>query len=256
MKLSLKLLMGAMLVPVYAYAGDFAATVNRVGIPNSEVEQMLRNDPRLKQAPEGRKLAVDSLINGEVAVQAAQKAKLDRNPDVKAAIEAATRQVLVNALIGKYLRENPVSESAIKKRYSELVHKMPKTEYRIRHILVKTRNEADEILEQLDDDKPFAQLAVRSQDTQTAKRGGELGWVAPNFLIPEIAERVRKMKPGGDPVIVKTAQGFDVLQVMEARPAKAPPLTQVRDTLRRQLQQEAAQAYIANLRSLATIKFE
>lgn len=254
MKLSLKFLLGAMLVPMYAAGGEYAATVNRVGIPSSEVEQLLRSDARLKQAPEGRKIALDSLINGEVVVQAAKAAKLDKSPEVKAAVEAATRQILANAVIASYLQENPVSESAIKSRYDDLVRKMPKTEYRVRHILLKTRNEAEDVLKQLADDKPFAELASRSQDAQTAKRGGELGWIAPSFLVPQIAERVQAMKPGDKPALIETAMGFDVLEVMETRPAKPPKLDAVHDSIRGQLQQEAAQAYVAELRSRANIK--
>src|SRR5690606_29626668 len=55
---------------------------------------------------------------------------------------------------------------------------------RVRHILVETEEEANEIREQLVNGADFAALARKhSIDPGSAERGGDLGWVARNRMV-------------------------------------------------------------------------
>ncbi len=231
-----------------------AAKVNDATIPDQEVDQILKSNPALAQNPQGRQFVINTLVNNELLYQKAKTQRLDNDAEVKTAIDAATRQILINAAIARYVRENPISDAAVRQRYNQLVQNMPKEEYRIRHIMVKTQDEANDLIRRLQrNKKAFATLAAQSLDTGTAGKGGELGWVAPNFLLPEIAAEVIKLKPGQIGGPIQTPQGWDVIEVMEQRTAKAPRFDEAKDQVRAQLQQEAIQKYLVELRNQAKV---
>ena len=231
-----------------------AAKVNDATIPDQEVDQILKSNPALAQNPQGRQFVINTLVNNELLYQKAKTQRLDNDAEVKTAIDAATRQILINAAIARYVRENPISDAAVCQRYNQLVQNMPKEEYRIRHIMVKTQDEANDLIRRLQrNKKAFATLAAQSLDTGTAGKGGELGWVAPNFLLPEIAAEVIKLKPGQIGGPIQTPQGWDVIEVMEQRTAKAPRFDEAKDQVRAQLQQEEIQKYLVELRNQAKV---
>ena len=230
------------------------AKVNDVTISDQEVDQILKNNPALAQNPQGRPFVINTLISNELLHQKAKAQRLDSDGEVKTAIDAATRQILINAATARYLRDNPVSDAAVRQRYDQLVKNMPKEEYRIRHIMVKSQDEANDLLRRLQrSKKSFAALAAQSLDAGTAGKGGELGWIAPNFLLPEIAAEVLKLKPGQIGGPIQTPQGWDIIEVMDKRKAKAPSLDQVKEQVRAQLQQEALQQYLVDLRNQAKV---
>lgn len=57
------------------------------------------------------------LTQQTVLLQEAKKAKLDRNSDVKQAIEAARNQVLINAVMRDWAKKNPVKDEDVRKAY-------------------------------------------------------------------------------------------------------------------------------------------
>lgn len=235
------------------HAAD-VARVNGVGIPEIKVEQLLKANPGLAGNPQARQAAITNLINTEVVLQVAKKKGFNKKSDVRAAIEAATRQILVNAVTASYLEERPVSDSAVKRRYDELLKNMPEEEYRVRHIMVGTQEEAERVLNKVEgSDRAFAEAARQSLDSTTAARAGEIGWVLPTALFPEV--RVALAKAGKDkPVIVQLGQGWDVVELMDTRKAVAPNFPDIKDQIRVQLQNEAIQAYVNELRQQARIE--
>jgi len=235
-----------------------AATVAKVGdvtISDQQVEQLLKSNPALAQSPQGRQLALNILISQELLYQQAKAQRLEGDAEVKTAIDGATRQILVNASQVRYLREHPVSDAAVRERYNQIINTMPKDqeEYRIRHILVKTKGEADDIQKQLKRGKSFADLASQSLDVNAARQGGELGWIMPSFLVPEIKAEVERMKPGQTSAPIQTTQGWDIVQVMDKRRAQAPTFETVKEQLRAQLQQAALQQYVQELRNKGNV---
>jgi peptidyl-prolyl cis-trans isomerase C len=239
-----------------AHAAESAAMVNGIAIPETEVEQLVRSSPVHEQGQKARELALNSLVNGELMVQAARRGGLDKTAEAKQAIEAATRQILANAAAAQYLKSHPLSDTAVRARYDEMVRTMPKEEFRLRHILTKSKEEAEEVAADLRSGKTFEQLAPKSLDKASADKGGELGWVPPNLLRPGVEVAVTKLKPAEVSVPIQTELGWEVVQWEEKRPTNVPTLEAVKEQIRERLQQEAIQGYIAELRGKATIKLD
>src|SRR3546814_3542966 len=78
------------------------------------------------------------MVNRLVAVQAAEKAGIDKQADVKQEIELARQGILVRALMADHLKKNPVTDAKIQAEYDQIKKEQAgKQEYKLRHILVK-----------------------------------------------------------------------------------------------------------------------
>ena len=83
-----------------------------------------------------------------------------------------------------------------------------------RHILVKTKAEAETLKKQLADGADFAVLAKKHSSCSSAKRGGDLGEFKPGKMLPAFDKVVFKMpllKVHGP---VKTKFGFHLIETI------------------------------------------
>src|SRR3546814_8218618 len=60
------------------------------------------------------------MVNRLVAVQAAEKAGIDKQADVKQEIELARQGILVRALMADHLKKNPVTDAKIQAEYDQI----------------------------------------------------------------------------------------------------------------------------------------
>lgn len=98
----------------------------------------------------------------------------------------------------------------------------------------------------------FAQLArEQSEQPESAAKGGDIGVLPENRLVPEIHTAVRSLKPGETIGPIKTAQGLHFLKLLDKKPEPMPPLAEVRErivnALRARRAQELEQAYLNEL---------
>ena len=102
-------------------------------------------------------------------------------------------------------------------------------EYRISHILVLVpeqasaeqiqarRARAEDALKALKEGRDFAQVAAGYSDAADALQGGNLGWRAHGRLPTVFAEVVPNLKPGDSSDILKSANGFHIVKLLESR---------------------------------------
>lgn len=98
---------------------------------------------------------------------------------------------------------------------------------RVRHILIKTNDLiSDEyaksrllgIKERLENDEDFATLArAHSDDTSSAIKGGELGWVSSGALVKPFEETMNKLSPNELSNPIQTQFGWHLIQVQERK---------------------------------------
>jgi peptidyl-prolyl cis-trans isomerase D len=112
-----------------------------------------------------------------------------------------------------------------------------------RHILVETVEEANEVIEALQNGESFASLAqARSTDTGSGQRGGELGWTAASGFVEEFATAILAAPIGEIVGPVETEFGFHVIQV------RAREDREIEGSERDQLRQVEFTRWLENLR--------
>ena len=83
-----------------------------------------------------------------------------------------------------------------------------------RHILVKTKEEAEKLKQRLAKGEDFAKLAKKHSLCNSAKRGGELGEIKPGAMVKAFDNVVFKKKVLEIHGPVKTKFGFHLIQTI------------------------------------------
>jgi peptidyl-prolyl cis-trans isomerase C len=232
----------AMTLPVYA---KDLVTVNGQGITQDQFDQFvaLLISQGAQDSPQLRAQVKQEMINRLVAVQAAEKAGLQKDPAVQQETQLAQQSILVRALMAKYLKDHPVTDADLQKEYDTLkAQQADRKEYKLRHILVKDEDQAKTIIKAIKSKKTTFEAAAKkdSIDTGSGKNGGELGWGPATNYVPEFAKAVESMKKGElSAAPVKTQFGWHVIQLEDERAVAFPTFDEAKSQLQEMMRQQA-----------------
>lgn len=115
-----------------------------------------------------------------------------------------------------------VRPAIIRERYREKVVPDAAPQVHVRHILVRTREEARKVLADLEGGAKFEVLArERSQDQSNSSKGGDLGWAVREAYVPAFSKAAFALtKPGQLSGPVETEFGWHVIQLLERSPRR------------------------------------
>lgn len=241
------------------------ATVNGDKIMGADYQNYLQLRQQqvgpLPDKDKEKQVVLDEMIEKMLLAQYAADSKLDKDPEVSSLMKRVREEILVQAVKRKLLRENPITDDDVKKRFEQEVENTHKTEYKVRHILVKEETEAKDILAQLGKGTKFDKLAKdKSMDTQSGKNGGELGWINQGMVVPEFFNAVMAMKKGAvSAAPVKSDFGWHIIMVEDTRPLKIPTFEQfmsdqrARANIQRKMQDEKIGNLVKDLKGKAKI---
>jgi peptidyl-prolyl cis-trans isomerase SurA len=133
----------------------------------------------------------------------------------------------------------------------------PPTEAENEAALATAHAKAQDVLEQLHKGAAFADLAKKNSDGPSAKDGGDLSVFNRGTLAKELEDKVFALKAGETTDVIRTKQGYVILQVTEHQAAGIPTLKEaeprIQDALYMQKLQPALRAYLTTLREQAFI---
>ena len=234
------------------------ASAGDIAVPAEQLELILKE--RLAQGqpdtPELRAVLRDELVNRELFMRAAKAKGIDRAPAMKTQMQVASDSILIRAYINEYLTANPVTDDVLKKEYETIKAGLGDKEYRARHILVEKKDEAENIIKQLQGGAKFEELAkANSKDPGSKDNGGDLDWAVPsNFVKPFSDALIALQKGKYTPTPVQSPFGFHVIQLDDTRDAKAPAYDEVKPQLAQRLQGQVIEKHLAELRVKAGVK--
>jgi peptidyl-prolyl cis-trans isomerase C len=252
-------IIGALLLAGVAFTAQAAepATVNGKAIKQSLVDAIVKEALANGAKDEGnlRATIVSQLINNELLVQEAQKSGLDKQPDFLAKQELRNRELLANIYLQDYLTKNPIDDKTLQAEYDKFKAQMGDKEYKASHILVKTEQEAKDIIAQLSKNGDFAKIArEKSQDPGSKDKGGDLGWFPPAAMVKPFSDAVSKLQKGlYTTVPVQTQFGWHVIKLEDIRDSQPPAFDKVKDDLRKNMQKQQLQKLITDLQAKAKI---
>jgi len=208
-----------------------------------------------------RKVVLDELIDKMLLAQYAIDNKLDKDSEVSTLLKRIREEILGQAAKRKQLRDHPVTEADVKQRFEQEVEKTHKTEYKVRHILLKEEKEANDVIMQLGKGAKFEKLAKsKSIDTQSGNSSGEIGWINQGMVVPDFFNAVMEMKKGAvSTTPVKTDFGWHIIKLEDTRPLKVPTFEsfmsdqQARTNIYRKMQNDRIDDLTKDLKSKAKI---
>lgn len=199
---------------------------------------------------------VEELVQRELLVQDALQKKLDQSPEIIDRLEEAKKAILTQADVQNFMKTNPVTDAEIKAEYDSKVAGANATEYKARHILVKTEDEAKKLIAELDKGGDFAKLANKySLDGKEAQNGGDLGWFVASQMVEPFSKAVIALEKGKytkEPV--QTQFGWHVILREDSRQQTPPPLEAVKDQLMPFLQRKKVQDMLEQKRKEAKVE--
>ena len=186
--------------PAAAAAKDGpVATVNGVQIPRQRLDLVVRQQTA-RGATDSEKMRAqvrEALINNELLIQEANRSGIAKKAEVQQQIDLTRQEVIANAMVGEYLRTRPVSEAEIQKEYDRAKAQTGDKEYKARHVLVATEEDARSVLAELKKGGKFDDIAQkRSLDEGTRPRGGDLDWNVPSNFDKAFADAMVKLEKG------------------------------------------------------------
>ena len=222
-------------------ANRVVARVNQVEITYGEFKSRLESFERERGSIPREKWGevLRGMMQEEILLQGATAEGLDKEAGIKARLEQARRQVLIEELIRrKVLAQAQVTDEEARTMYEKSKPLFSTESVTTSHIMVKTQVEAEAILKELQAGKDFAELAkAKSQDTGSAEKGGDLGSLRRGQTVPEFEEEAFRLKDGELSAVIQTQYGFHILKG-GPHAAAVQPFDEVRDRIRQMLLQE------------------
>ncbi|MFE6610942.1 peptidyl-prolyl cis-trans isomerase [Amycolatopsis sp. NPDC057786] len=161
-----------------------------------------------------------------------------------AVIDEIKRQLAVSQLFDSVTKGSSVSDAEVADAFAQRKAQLDNPERRqIANIVVRTKEDADRVLADLNAGTPFETLvAQRSLDGATRGKGGDLGQVTAAQLEDEYGKAAFAVPAGGRFGPTQTKNGWNVGWVRQVLPPQPAVLDQVKDRLKQQLVLEKALA--------------
>ncbi len=245
--------------PAAAASAEVAATVDGTPITKVQLDGIMQQQAAqgMPDTADSRKMVVDNLALQILVAKEATAKGLDKTPEVAGNLEMARQSILANAFVKDYIKTAAVTDEALKAEYETFKAKSGGNEYKARHILVKTEDEAKDIIAKLKKDiKAFEGLAkAKSMDPGSKANGGDLGWFNPSGMVPEFGAAVAKLEKGKfTEEAVKTQFGYHVIILDDSRAIAAPAFDDVKAQLTQQMQQKNLKKTLDDLKAKAKIE--
>jgi len=127
------------------------------------------------------------------------------------------------------------------------------------HILVESKEKADELYNKLQNGASFADLAKNNSiDNRSAENGGKLGFIEKGQFIEKFEKVAFNLEVGSISEPVETEYGYHIIKVSDKKEASTKSFeevkSQIKDQLFSQKRQQAVNQYIQKLRDEAKIE--
>jgi peptidyl-prolyl cis-trans isomerase C len=241
-----------------AARGGAVATVNGVAVPQARADFLMQQQQQ-RGAPDNeqmRNAVREELINREVIAQEAQRAGVANNADVRAQLDIVRQEIIVGAYLRDYARKHPITEAEIQKEYDRAKAQHGDKEYKARHILVESEDQAKKLIADLKKGGKFDDLASKnSKDTGSAQRGGDLDWNVPATYDKQFADAMTKLEKGKyTETPVQTRFGYHIIQLDDVRAARFATLAEVKPRIQQALAQQKIDELVKGLRAKAKVE--
>lgn len=215
----LLVLAGGTLAPRPGWSEEPLARVGGVEITSDDVERLRSGlPPQLRN--NDTTWFLETLVTRELLIQEARRRGLDTTGIVRAGLERALVAKLRDTL---FERAVAATVHASEQDLLEAFRQGPfaqRSEVRVAHIAVATREEAEALRARIVAGESFADLArVHSRDRSSAAKGGEIGVWRQGEVMGAVAEQAWSLEIGAVSAPVQETNGrFHLVTVLERRP--------------------------------------
>lgn len=200
------------------------------------------------------------LIRRELLLQEAVRMGLEYDESIQYKIETYKSNLLISEMLErKFSGKIIVTEAEIKDYYSTNVDDFTTETVEASHILVKTREDAEEVLALINRGRNFNDLATEYSFGPGAEKGGFLGVITRGQMMPEFEEALFSLEDEGDiSPIIETEFGYHIIRLDKPKTITVKPYDEVKETIREilsdQKEKELFESFIRDLEDGVDVK--
>ncbi len=225
------------------------ATVNGEDVTDQDIAVLMRamQGAKYETLPEDAKQKiVEQAIERKLLTAEAMKSGVEKDKDYAEALKRIKSDLALEVWMKKIFDGVKVSPQEVKDYYDKNADKfMQPATVKARHVLVKTEEEAKDVIKQLDGlsgqklvDK-FTELATTKSTGPSGQGGGDLGWFAANQMVKPFADAAFALKKGEiTKVPVQTQFGYHVILVEDTKAAEKATFETVKANIENGLKME------------------
>ena len=225
-----------------------------------EMEQLPPALKTLVITDKGRREFLQKLIERELLLQEGVKKGFDRDEEILRKVEQFKEGLIIEGLTQKLCAgKDEVSDKEV-----ETYYRGNKKEFflgervRVRHIMVKTMSEAQEIKRRLNEGEDFITLAKQYSIWPSKQNGGDLGYITRGMVDKSFEDAAFSLKRRGEVSgIVKTKLGFHIIRLEDRQGPHQLAFAEVQEEIRKFLREkkrtEILTAHLKALREGAQI---
>ncbi|MDV2496181.1 MAG: peptidylprolyl isomerase [bacterium] len=238
------------------------ATVNGTTITMRDFQEAVAAMPPQQQVLALTRPAefLDSLVKRELVFQEAMRRRLDSDPDVASLVAKLKKEVVITTLLRRVIQKaDAVTDEEAERYYLENKDRFRTPEkITASHIVLKTEEEAKDVLAALRNGKDFTTLAKERSSGPRASQGGYLGSITRGEMPIEFDRAAFNLQVGSVSEVVKTPFGFHIIKVTDNVPSTQMGYSDVSDQIQQRLQverqQAAVQAFLEEVTTKASVE--
>ncbi|MEW6108552.1 MAG: peptidylprolyl isomerase [Nitrospirota bacterium] len=244
--------------PYLAKAGDTKITQSDY---DREFQTLPEYAQKMFEGEGGKERFLEEIIKKELLYQEALKKGIDKTPEFKKKMEEFKKINLISELFEKdIMSKAKISDQEVRNFYEEHKGEFTTTsQIKASHILVKTVDEANKVLERLKKGEKFGDVAKAvSIDKSSAANGGDIGYFSRGQMVPEFEQAASGLKKGEISNPVKTAFGYHIIKVTDRKEGPVVEFDKIKDMIMQKLsadkQKEAFDNYMVELKKKYTVE--
>jgi peptidyl-prolyl cis-trans isomerase SurA len=215
---------------------------SRARIANQVLRAMIDEKLELEEAKRQNVTATDAEVDKAVASIAKQNnltaPQLDdilksHGVDRSALIDQLKASIVWAKLVRQRAEDtSPISDEEIDDALKRLKQTEHQPQARVAEILLvvdspqqddRVRQTALRLIDEMKRGARFSAIAQQFSQSPTAAVGGDLGWISPQQLAPELAKAVVQMRPGELSPPIRTPAGYYLVLVLDRHSGDGPP---------------------------------
>lgn len=219
---------------------------------NDEIVKLAMQNNKLKDldfyqlTSDQKEALIKEVVLKKLSYTEAKKRDLDEDEDYQWALKNFEAELLKQKLLVD-LTKNASDEKNVKKNYDEIISKLKdKKDIQISYIALASQNEANQLYKfLLSSPNSFARVAKnKSLDKETAKKGGDLGFVLEDVIPAEVVKKVRLVKKGEIAEPIQSGDKWLIVKFIDERPAQINSYEKSKDSLAQNLAKKAVEDFI------------
>jgi peptidyl-prolyl cis-trans isomerase C len=242
--------------PVFGVAQErrekVLAMVGEEAITEADLDHVLRSLRVKGQFPvalkthteEGRKEILDKMVETLLLCRGAASDGFLETETMKRKLRWQGSQLVAEAYAkDKLFSEYPTTEEMIGfyKGHQDLFKRPP--EVKVRHIVVKEQNQAEKLLEELNEGASFEGLAEKHNVDASRNREGLIGWIRPGMMVQPFDEAAFSLHKGETSEIVQTRFGFHILKIADRKEGSVRPFEEVKKDVVKAMREEQLESF-------------